>query len=276
MDDETRDDLAETSPPDADLTFAADSSLEPESEPEREAPQRSRGSVALPAIAALLVIAAVLTLVVSGIARGLVSTPLVVGLPYAAAQARVHSAELTQGAVLVRIEPGYPSGSVIEQKPVVGIQVPRETRVDLVIAEAARPATVPDVGLAPSEIAVGELRERWLTPVEASQLSSSVPFGRIVSQLPAPGTTLMSADEVAIVISEGPGKGGVPVPNLLGKKAADAAAILASVHLFPSWINATSASPTQTPVGAVAGQAIAPGGLVQVGALVPLTLSPAK
>lgn len=239
-----------------------------------EPPERPRGGVALPTIAALLVVAAVLTLIVTSIAHGFVSTPLVVGMPYAVAQSRVRSAELTQGTVLVRIEPGYKSGSVIEQTPIMGAQVPRNTRVNLVIAEASRLATVPDVALAPSVMAATSLRQRWLTPVEASQLSSSVPFGQVVSQLPAPGTSLMSADEVAIVVSEGPGKGGVPVPDLVGKKAADAAAILAEIHLFPSWLNASSAAPTQTPSGIVGAQAVAPGGHVQVGAVVPLTLKP--
>lgn len=240
----------------------------PAPEPRRE----SRAAAVVGVVAAALVVFAVLSLVFLGIARTPVSVPMVTGLTAQAAGAALRSADLTPGAELVRIEPGYPAGSVIEQRPEATTGLPRGAKVDLVIAEASVPATVPDLSLATKGVATQSLLDLWLTPVESSQLSSSVPFGDVISQLPTPGTPVVSSARVAVVISEGPGHGGVPVPDLVGKKAADAAAILADAHLFPAWLNVSTTSPTETPTGVVTGQAVSPGGLVQVGSNVALTL----
>lgn len=256
-----------------DAALETDELATPDTPAETPAPERGpRSRTLLPALAAGLLVVAVAALVITRAERAPVSTPFVIGMQVPAAKAALRSAELTPGALLVRVEPGYPSGRIIEQSPVAATEIARHSRVNLVVAQPSVPATVPDLGLAPVAQATRSLLDDWFTPVESSQLSSSVPFGRVISQLPAPGTTLMSQARVALVVSEGPGKGGVPVPNLVGKKAAQAAAILAEIHLFPAWINVSTTTPTETPTGVVTGQAVAPGGHVQLGSKVALTL----
>lgn len=253
----------------------ADGAVPPPDGAQAAAPERHPSHVVLPVVAAALLTIAVLTIVATSVARAPVTTPAVVGMSTHAAEARVLQAGLSTGTVLVTIQSGFPSGRVIQQSPVVATAVPRGTPVNLVESQASVDTTVPDLSLAQSDAASNSLMHLWLTPVQASQISSDVAYGRVISQLPPPGTVIRSNAQVAIVVSEGPGKGGVRVPNLVGKTAAQARAVLEGIYLQPQWLD-RSGSPTATPDGTVTGQAFEPGAVTQVGALVPLTLGPAK
>lgn len=237
-----------------------------------ESPESSPSRVVAPLLAFGLVAIAVAVLLVVHAAQTPVATPTLVGLPLGVAQARILKSQLATGVVTVSVVAGYKDGLVIDQSPLPDAAVPRNARVDLVVARHAVETTVPDLFLAPSGTASQALDQRWLTTIECSEISSDVAFGRVISQLPAPGAPLMSDSQVAIVVSEGPGMGGVPVPDLVGKSAAQARATLERIYLLPVWLNG-SGSPTATPAGVVTGQAFAPGAHTQVGSGVPLTLS---
>lgn len=254
---------------------ALDPAVAPGSEaagPEDPPGGRNLRRLAVPGGAFALVVGALLVLAVTGITRAPVSTPALVGLPESVAVARVTSAQLATGAVGVAVDPRFSAGYVMAQSPRVDALVPRGTPVRLVIAAKPSLVAVPDLTLAPDSVALARLHQTLIRPVEYDQLSTTVPFGFVISQVPAPGTTVMSGSQVAIAVSEGSGSGGVPVPNLVGKKATDAQAVLESVFLVPMWID-RSVGPTRTPQGTVSGQLFAPGSRIQIGSGVPLTIS---
>ena len=163
----------------------------------------------------------------------------------------------------------YDPGLVVRQSPTAGL-VPIGTPVDLLVAVSATKTVAPNVVLDTIPGAGVKLGYALLRPIVFQQLSPSVPYGRVVAQMPRAGQAITTGQQVALFMSVGPGTGGAAVPSVLGKTLDEAAASITEVYLVPVLLNeGLDADPTET----VTDQVPAPGTLIPIGSAVPLMTS---
>jgi serine/threonine-protein kinase len=114
-----------------------------------------------------------------------------------------------------------PKDAVISADPVAGTEVHKHTAVTLTISMGQERYAVPTLVNAARADLDGLLGERHLrlgTVTEA--FSETVPAAVVVSQDPAPGTSVKRDTPVNVVVSKG--REPLPVPNLAGKNADEA------------------------------------------------------
>ncbi len=196
--------------------------------------------------------------------------PGVVGLQAETAQAAVLATDLQPRPVRSIATTFSAPGTVVTQTPAPRVKVDRGGAVDMTATVAPQIAPVPDVFMDAGITAEQELAYALYRPWMYVQLSDTVPFGQVVSQLPRAGQPVMTGTRVAVFVSMGLGSGGVPVPDVRGMKVDEAAQALADVYIVPVWIQ-TSAG--QRAEGTVTDQAPAPGARVPVGSGIPLLSS---
>jgi len=148
--------------------------------------------------------------------------------------------------VLQNVPSDKPAGTVVGQKPPAGKEVDKGAEVTVNVSTGSGPATttttttttaststpsaapvqVPKVvGLAQTP-ALTRLNGLGLRPTVV-YVSSSQPANRVVSQLPAPGTSLRPGARVRVNVSTGPNpKPNTAVPNVVGQDQATAAQTL--------------------------------------------------
>jgi serine/threonine-protein kinase len=172
-----------------------------------------------------------LTLTVS-LGPTLVPPPAVAGQPEAQARQALEAAGLVVGAVTGANDEQVPAGAVVSAAPAPGQeapdatgQVPKGTRVDLVVSDGPAPRTVPD-GLAgvPVADARARLEAVQLQASVSEQFDEAVPAGTVLSAGVPAGTQLDRGTAVPLVVSKGPAP--VPVPNVVGQSGTAAAATL--------------------------------------------------
>jgi serine/threonine-protein kinase len=115
----------------------------------------------------------------------------------------------------------------------VGMQVRRNTTVDLVVSKGRKPIDVVDyTGKTESEAKNGLDKAGFKVSVDRAY-SDKVDKGRVISQSPNSGTKFKD-DTITIKVSRGPEA--IPVPNVVGKKRSEATKILEAagfdVHAF--------------------------------------------
>jgi serine/threonine-protein kinase len=176
-----------------------------------------------------------------------VLVPQVVGLSQGAAVNKLTAAHLKP--VLQNVPSAQPSGTVVAQKPKAGSEVDKGSKVTLNISTGtpstttvstttttattatttaptgtrAQKVSVPRVtGLAAAP-ALRRLNVLRLRPTLAYRRSSQ-PVGRVLSQSPAPGSTVARGARVPLVVSAGPNpQPSESVPNVVGEDQATAA-----------------------------------------------------
>ena len=146
--------------------------------------------------------------------------------------------------VLQNVPSDKPAGTVVGQKPPAGKEVDKGAEVTVNVSTGSGPATttttttttastpsaapvqVPKVvGLAQTP-ALSHLNGLGLRPTVV-YVSSSQPANRVVSQLPAPGTSLRPGARVRVNVSTGPNpQPNTAVPNVVGQDQATAAQTL--------------------------------------------------
>ena len=128
--------------------------------------------------------------------------PNVVGAGQANAEAALLAASLAVGTITDVFSGSVPVGEVISQDPTAGARVPVNTAVDLVVSLGPEPVTVPDVvGLFQGD-AEAALLDVELTVGTITQVSSpTVPFGEVISQTPAAGTSALTGSAVDLEVS---------------------------------------------------------------------------
>ena len=128
--------------------------------------------------------------------------PDVVGALQANAEATLLAANLTVGTVSEVSSGSVPPGVVLSQDPAGGARVPFNSAVDLVVSLGPEPVTVPDVvGLFQGD-AEAALLDVELTVGTITQVSSpTVPFGEVISQTPAAGTSALTGSAVDLEVS---------------------------------------------------------------------------
>ena len=146
--------------------------------------------------------------------------------------------------VLQNVPSDKPAGTVVGQKPPAGKEVDKGAEVTVNVSTGSGPATttatttttastpsaasvqVPKVvGLAQTP-ALSQLNGLGLRPTVV-YVSSSQPANRVVSQLPAPGTSLRPGARVRVNVSTGPNpKPNTAVPDVVGQDQETAAQTL--------------------------------------------------
>jgi len=135
----------------------------------------------------------------------LVTVPDLTGLTKLEAQQKLDGEGLILGDVRKRPTSRSPAGQVIDQDPAADRQIQAGEKVNIVIAAAPKPVTVPPL----EGLTVDEAR----TDLEAAKLAlgdvtpqndQDVPEGRIISQSPAAGDEVPKATPVDVVVSAGP------------------------------------------------------------------------
>jgi beta-lactam-binding protein with PASTA domain len=231
---------------------------------------RGCGVVALFALAVVVVLVLVVSVASWTTMRAKADVPAVTGLRVPLAVQQITAAKLataTMGAVATS---DFDSGVVVEQRPGSPAEVPVGTPVDLMVAVAPTPTVVPDLYLDSTPGAAARLEYGLLRPVLYRQLSDTVPFGRVVDQMPRAGQRVMTGQQVAVFISMGRGVGGAVVPSVLGKPLSEAATEVASAFLVALLFDP---APGQTLGGTVTDQVPAPGARVPIGSAVPVFTS---
>jgi len=131
----------------------------------------------------------------------LVNVPHVLGLSFTDARALLESQQLTIKLAGEREDLNVLPGSILEQNPLAGQQVPVGTEVAVIIA-AARTYPLPSVVGYTLDLIQPNLEAQGLRVVVERQRSAE-PAGQILKQQPQPGTVLLAGDTVTLTVSYG-------------------------------------------------------------------------
>jgi RHS repeat-associated protein len=199
-----------------------------------------------------------------------VEVPNVEGMSREAAEATVTSAGLSVGTISSQFSDTVPAGFVMSQDPPAGTSMPQGSPVNLVIALGHELATVPDVtgmtqASAESAITAAGLTIGGITSIP----DTTTPAGQVMSQSPAPGTSVSLGAAVTLTVSLGPATTAVPNVTGLAQSAAEAAILAANLSIGEV---ANDYSSTVAP-GKVISQTPAAGSSVAQGTAVSLVVS---
>ncbi|MBX3180387.1 MAG: PASTA domain-containing protein [Candidatus Hydrogenedentes bacterium] len=188
------------------------------------------------------------------------------GLTRADAEEQLESSGFTIGSI-TEVSSDAPLGEVVGQSPAPGAVEPEGTPVDLVISMGL-PAPVPHlIGLqrAAAETAIAEAQ---FTLGRVTERSSTATAGEVIDQTPAPGAAAAPRTPVNLVVSSGIQQ--VNVPNVVGRQAAEAGAMIASTGLT---LGAITMEEDSAPAGQVLSQSPSAGAAVMPGAMVDISIS---
>jgi eukaryotic-like serine/threonine-protein kinase len=195
------------------------------------------------------------------------TVPIVTGMVQADAETAIRNAGLTPV-----IEPGASAtvakGIVISESPPDGTVHPLGTNVTLTVSSGPQAVQVPDLTNKALADAKTELLRDKLTLGTTTPQDASVPPGQVLSQSPAPGTTVSSGSAVNLIVASGNAK----LPDVRNLPVADAEQQLtASGFNFEPHDQPTTA----TAPGIVLAQSPAPGTTQKIGAVIKLFVSAA-
>jgi beta-lactam-binding protein with PASTA domain/tRNA A-37 threonylcarbamoyl transferase component Bud32 len=153
------------------------------------------------------------------------SVPGVVGKNVDEARAILEDAGFT-----VRVEPSTdsnaPADEVTDQDPAPLAEAPKGSPVTLFVGSAPEGVQVRDVTGRTEGDAEGLLQGDGFKTSSTSEPSSSVPKGRVIRTEPGAGSTRPEGSTITIVVSSGPEKTEVTVPNVVGLSEENATAVL--------------------------------------------------
>ncbi len=235
-----------------------------------------RGAVAsqIPSANAQAKLRSDVALVVSS-GEPLVVIPNVVGRTESQATTDLAQVDLTTQAVRA-YDATVPAGSVISQFPIAGDQVLPNTVIGLVVSRGRPPsigATVPNVTGMTQAKATSAVTNAKLTTQVFTVPSATVASGRVVGQLPPPGSLVAKSSQVSLFVSRGRVSSTATltasVPNLIGQTQIQAITNINSAGLIAVVAQAYSSA---IPPGIVYAQVPQPGAIVsretQVGIIV--------
>ena len=184
-----------------------------------------------------------------------VKVPDVVGLTEQDATAKLEELGLRVNP-LKREDASVEPGTVIVQSPLGGTEVEPGSRVDITVAIEAAPTQVqvPNVIGKTRAEAEATLEDAGLTVIVVENPSETVEAGRVIVQLPTPGTIVAPGSEIAVAVSTGSAGGTelTSVPDVGGMTLADAEQTLSGAGLN---MRAIAVSGTSEEAGKVFAQA---------------------
>jgi len=144
-----------------------------------------------------------------------VRVPNVTKMSQRQAEDVLRRAGLVMGKVRESYDPNIPESSVIGQNPEPGCEVPRGTRIDLLISLGSEETTfkMPNLVGADYRTAVSRVSTWELVMGDTTfEYSTTIPPGHIIRQYPEVGVTVSRGDTVSVSISKGPPTGGEITP----------------------------------------------------------------
>lgn len=181
---------------------------------------------------AVLAVAGIVALLISTLGQDppatKVAVPTVAGLVEAEAKEKITAADL----LYERGEEAHdtvPAGSVIRTEPAEGTEVDPESVVKAIISTGPASLAVPRVAGLTEQQATDELEEAGLV-VSANRQDDDnpeYPQGQVTKTDPAEGTSVAAGSTVTLFVSTG----NVLVPDVVGKTAAEATALLNAAKL---------------------------------------------
>jgi serine/threonine-protein kinase len=132
----------------------------------------------------------------------MVTVPGVVGRPVDEARRLLQQSGLEMDITDEREAPGVEEGTVVEQDPPSGENVPIDTTVSVIVSGPGRELEMPDVVGRPA----GEMRaglESMELEVTIEEVWSTEPQGQVTAQQPEAGSTIRAGDAVTLTVSSG-------------------------------------------------------------------------
>jgi beta-lactam-binding protein with PASTA domain len=202
----------------------------------------------------------------------MVAVPDVAKKTLDAAKASLKKAGLTLGKVEAKPGKGTP-GLVLGQDPKAGVQAKKGSAVNLQVG--AEPEKVPVPNLTGKTLADAKalLSKSGLSAGKVTQAPGKGKVGTVVGQTPAAGAQVVKGSAVALEIGAAKKPELIPVPNVVGKKLADAKAALTKAGLVAG---KETARPGKGEPGVVVGQKPKAGTQVAKGLIVDLEVGAKK
>ena len=173
------------------------------------------------------------------------------GLSIEDASKAVDPLSLVLDVVDQRNDPAVGSGKILQQQPAGGSLVRRGRKLKLVMSLGGKILTVPNLqGKANRAVAIELRRDGFGTGDEARVYSRDVPAGKIVAQVPPPGSPGVPNTRVHRLVSSGPPAPAWVMPDLTGLPRGTA----------ERWIEASGFR--RSPVRRVASRGHAPGTVI--------------
>jgi beta-lactam-binding protein with PASTA domain len=196
--------------------------------------------------------------------------PNLVGRTQSAAVAR-----LEKGGFKTSVESadviGAKKGQVVAQSPKSGEDAGPESHVIIMVSSGSPTAKTPDASGKRQQAAATALANAGFVPVVYHSVSTAVPRGRVMGQLPAAGKQELSGAEVAIVISGGKATSTTSsTPNVAGMSKTQAESAIKTAGFRPQVVEAYD---TSVPKGTIIGQVPAAGNMVDPGQDIVISLS---
>lgn len=164
---------------------------------------------------------------------------------------------------------------VITQSPTGGYKAGIGAPVIVVVSQGKAPAKAPVPGVTGKKQTDAEsaIKSAGFTPKVYTGYSSKFAKGLVILQIPESGTQASPGSTVEIVVSLGAGTGAIKVPNVIGKKEADAVNAIKSAGLVAKVFRSNSET---APAGTVMLQSPEPGTTTGRGSQVALVISLGK
>ncbi len=196
----------------------------------------------------------------------MVEVPNVVGMTEADAIAAIEGAQLEVALPIGReYSKEVPEGVVISSEPTGGAQVPKGSKVAIVVSKGTQLVKVPDVTGKTKADAQRILEQAGFKVKAVEAFSDAVAKGMVISQDPSPGVSLDAGGTVTITVSKGPEQ--VTVPDVTDMTEEDAISTLEGLGLIVDAEYVVSPD-----VGIVLNQDPLPGTKVNKGSTVRLTI----
>jgi beta-lactam-binding protein with PASTA domain len=158
-------------------------------------------------------------------------------------------------------------GTVLEQDPTAGEQADEGSTVTLSVSSGPGVARIPRVAGLTERDATEKLQRAGFRVEPKQRFSEDVTSGRVIGTIPKQGTKLEQDQIVTLLVSKGSNL--VAVPSVLNLQQDDAEAEIEDAGLLANVETETS----DAPEGAVFAQNPDPGGAVEVGSEVTITVS---
>ncbi|MCX8007767.1 MAG: Stk1 family PASTA domain-containing Ser/Thr kinase [Coriobacteriia bacterium] len=196
----------------------------------------------------------------------MVEVPNVAGMTEADAIAAIEGAQLEVALPIGReYSKDVPEGVVISSEPTAGAQVPKGSKVAIVVSKGTQLVKVPDVTGKTKADAQRILEQAGFKVKAVEAFSDAVAKGMVISQDPGPGVSLDAGGTVTITVSKGPEQ--VTVPDVTDMTEEDAISTLEALGLIVDAEYVVSPD-----VGIVLNQNPLPGTKVNKGSTVKLTV----
>ena len=158
-------------------------------------------------------------------------------------------------------------GTVLEQDPTAGEQADEGSTVTLSVSSGPGVAEIPRVAELTERDATEKLQRAGFRVEPKQRFSEDVTAGRVIGTVPKQGTKLEQDQVVTLLVSKGSNL--VAVPSVLNLQQDDAEAEIEDAELLANVETETS----DAPEGTVFAQDPGPGGAVEVGSEVTITVS---